>query len=413
MSPWSRSASRHPKPMQTRILAHHALVLFVLVALSALGSCGEDKPEKGTSFTLGSHAQRGVEVLNPQDPGLPFYYSFGTIPYGDRYLHSFDLRNLEDVPVTILRTEPACSCSRVKNIEAWTGKTREEGTRAGDLSARGNMLRVEPGETFSVDILVDTLRVNPNAAKVAVLRVYTDSKVDPFLTFELHFLPEKLFELASPSLSLGDIPLGGGVGNTLQIWARVSENQVRLVDVESVSEGLEAELVLIPGFESQWNLSVTAVGQERKGPLRGKVILRTTNSMGLGDEGRLEIPVEGRVVEPVMMYPNNLSFGRLEVGKPGSLHAGVQGLAPGHRIRVAGARVEGPSAPHLDVRLEPIAEDSFGRCARVDVHVDCKAGAPLGPIDATLTLEMPEEAQGNIVRPITGLVAEPPNAQGE
>ena len=385
-----------------------ARIVFTLLAvfLMCTTSCeGDSEAKQGrTFFAAGANKVRGVEVLNPTNPDLPFYYSFGTIPFGQQFTHTYVLKNVEDRAITILRTEPACACSRVKAIYAWKGSSEEQGTVPGDLSKKDNILRVEAGQTFSMQILVDTARVNPNAQKLAVLRVYTDSPIDPFLTFEVNFLPEKLFELASPSLRLGDIPLGGGVGNTLQIFSRYALNHARLIDVFSTTEGLSAEVILIPGFESNWNLNVTTDGQEVQGPLRGTIVLRTTDGLGQGDAGRLEIPVEGRVVPAVMMYPSNLSFGRVTQGEASALQAAVQGLAPGHRIQIKNARIEGPSAPYLTVELERIAEDTFGRSARIDVRVYCKKDAPAGAIDATLTLDLVDESRAAIIRKIHGIV---------
>ncbi|MFT5058959.1 MAG: hypothetical protein ACI89E_001741 [Planctomycetota bacterium] len=386
-------------------VARYALAFLALILMYA-ASCSQDAdPDQGRKhFATGANRERGVEVLNPPNPDLPFYYSFGTIPFGKLFSHTYELRNLENTAITIKRTEPACSCSRVKSIRAWKGSSKDDGTVEGDVTSRDDILRVEPGQVFSIEILVDTLRVHPNAAKLAVVRVYTDSKIDPYLTFELHFMPQKLFELASPTLKLGDIPQGGGIGGTLQIFSRRAMNKADLIDVLSTTEGLQAEVELIQGQESNWNLHVTTIGQEKQGPLRGKVILRTTDSMGQGNKGRLEIPIEGRVVPAIMIYPSNLSFGRVELGKDMSLHAGVQGLAPGHKIDITAAHLEGPSAPYLEVELERIAEDSFGRCVRIDVHVHCKADAPAGVIEAQLTLDLRGEAQPAIIRAIHGLV---------
>ena len=384
---------------------HFARIAMALLTILIV-SCGDDgEQSKGRMhFSAGANRQRGIEVLNPSRPELPYFHSFGNIAYGKRYQHTFELRNIEDRAITIKRTEPACACSRVTAIEAWKGETKEEGVVVGDVSQRGNVLRVEPGQKFSIDFLIDTVRVHANAGKLAVVRVYTDSDIEPYLTFELNFFPEKLFELADSTLKLGDIPQGGGVANTMQIHSRVALNQARLIDVFSASEGLEAELVLIDGRDTIWNLHVTAVGQIKRGPFKGTVTLRTTDSLGQGDAGRLDITVDGRVVPPVMMYPTNLSFGQVALGKGSALHAGVQGLAPGHRIKIDGAHLEGPSAPHLTVELERIAEDTFGRSARIDVHVHCKESAPAGTIDATLTLDLVEEAQDTIVRKIHGVV---------
>ncbi|MDF1838882.1 MAG: hypothetical protein P1V35_13510 [Planctomycetota bacterium] len=383
-------------------VARLALVLFTLL-LTACGDDGENENAR-KHFAAGANRQRGIEVLHPTQPELPYYHSFGNVAYGKRYMHTFEMRNIEDTAITILRAEPACACSRVTAIQAWNGDTKDQGVLDGDLSQRDNVLRVEPGQKFSIDFLIDTERVHANAGKLAVVRVYTDSKIEPYLTFELNFFPEKLFELADSTLKLGDIPLGGGVADTMQIHAQAALNQARLVDVHSTSEGLEAELVLIEGRDTIWNLHVTAVDQIKRGPFQGKVILSTTDGLGQGDSGRLEIAVEGRVVPAVMMYPPNLSFGRLDQGKGRALHAAVQGLAPGHRIQISDARLEGPSAPHLTVELEAIAEDTFGRSARIDVHVRCKESAPAGPIDATLTLDLVDEAEPTIIRQIHGVV---------
>ncbi len=386
--------------------ASRTVLAFLTLTLLLAGSCGQDNQENKIRkhFSAGANRERGIEVLNPSKAELPFYHSFGKLPYGKVFSHTFELRNVEDRAITIKRTEPACSCSRVKSIHALKGANLEDGVVVGDLSQKDNILRVEPGQAFSVEILVDTKRVPPNAQKLVVVRMCTDSPIEPYLTFELNFLPEKHFELASPSLRLGDIPLGGGVGNTLQIYSRVAINDARLIDVFSTTEGLEAELVLIPGFQANWNLSVTAVGQEVRGPLRGNVILRTTDGHGQGDAGRLEIPVEGRVVPAVMMYPSNLSFGRIAIGKGSSLHAGVQGLAPGHKIEILAAHLSGASAEHLSVELERIATDSFGKSARIDVHVHCAETAPPGAIDAKLTLDLVDELNPTIIRSIHGLV---------
>ncbi len=385
--------------------ARLALAVLSLTFLMA-SSCGPDD-EKGTArkdFGAGANREKGVEVLNPYSLDLPFYFSFGPLPYGKVFAHTFELRNIEDRAITIKRWEPACSCSRIKSMYTWKGEEIEQGTIDGNISKRGDMLRVEPGQRFSIEILVDTKRVTPNAHKLAVLRVVTDSEVDPYLAFEINFLPERLFEQASPSLKLGDIPLGGGIGNTMQVWSRVSMGEARLIDVLSTTPGLQAELELIPDHVSNWNLTVTAIGQEKRGPLRGAVVLRTTDIDGLGDAGRLEIPVEGRVVPPIMMYPSNLSFGRIAQGKGGRLTAGVNGLAPGHKIAIKQAHLTGPSAEFLTVELERIATDTFGKSVRIDVHIHCDKDTPPGEIKAELTLDLVDEFDPTIVRTIHGLV---------
>ena len=357
-----------------------------------------------TPFTAAARSD-ALEVLNPMDPTRPFYFALGAIPFDTTVVHEVRMRNLEEVPITIQRTMPACACSRVKRIKTWDAQGNEI---KGNLGNRGEILRVAAGAEFELGILIDAGRVKPNAQKLAILRVHTDSKVQPLFTFEIRFFPEKLFETSRPELNLGDIPLGGGTGDTLQIFSRAALNQALLLDVVETSPGIAAELELITGFDSNWNLHVTTLGLERLGPWQGSVTLSTTDRDGAGAEGRLVIPVLGKVVEPVQLYPPHLTMGSVDSAVGGQTVAEVVGLAPGHHVAVGDLVLEGPSAPYLQVEAIPIAENSFGRAVKVELRLHVLAGAPAGPIDATLTVPLIDEAQESITRHISGEVREQP-----
>ncbi|HPF15366.1 MAG TPA: hypothetical protein PLJ12_13975, partial [Planctomycetota bacterium] len=219
-------------------------ILLSLGLLSGLAACGRGPnnaalPPDQQPFTA-SGKSTAIEVLDPSHPDQPFYHSMGNVPYGQFLVHTFRLRNLESQPITVLRTIPACSCSRVKRIRAIEADGSEV---LGNLELEDHILTVDPGQEFDVDILMDTSKVTPNTSKIAILRVITDSEVQPYLTFEIHFVADKWFEMASPILDLGDVPLGGGVGATLQIYTRPTLHHARLVGVVEASEGVVAELV--------------------------------------------------------------------------------------------------------------------------------------------------------------------------
>ena len=348
-----------------------------------------------------SAVSASFEVLNPSDPTRPLYHTFGTVEFGQIYVRSLRMRNLERNPVKVLKATAACSCGKIKRITT----TDQEGRIVkGDMGRKNDILTIPPGAEFQVDMVVDTSKVKPNQPKLAILRIKTDSTIQPFLTFEVNFFPEVLFEMAAPQITLGEIPLGGGVGSTLQIYSRASLNQARLLEVVETSPGLEADLQLIPGYESNWNLTVQAIGQTSKGFLRGEVVLSTTDRDGQGDTGRLRVPVHGQVVDPIAVYPQNLSFGRVPTGETRTVKAVVKGLAAGHRLQVTGGRLTGPSAPYLSLRLEPIAPDEFDRAVQVEAYLELSSDAPAGPLEATLELDLPEEADGVLARRISGVV---------
>lgn len=352
-----------------------------------------------------SAVSAAVEVLNPSDPTRPLYHTFGTVEHGEIYVRTVRLRNLESVPVTVLEAMAACSCGKVKRI---TTTDRDGNLVQGNMGQRGNILEIPPGAEFQIDIVVDTNKVKANQPKLAILRIKTDSKVQPFLTFEINFLPESLFELAAPRIALGMVPLGGGTGETLQIFSRASLNQARLLEVVETSPGLEAHLELISGYDNNWNLTVTAIGQTHKGLLRGQVVLSTTDRDGQGDAGRLRIPVEGQVVDPIVVLPDIVSFGRVSPGEERTVQAVVKGLAPGHRIRVNEATLTGPSADHLSVRLDPIAPNEFDQAVQVEAFLTLDATAPEGPIAAQIRFHLADEAIDSLTASITGAVEKTP-----
>ncbi len=383
--------------------ANRSKRLGASLLLLLLAACGQDasgaESGKPGEF-IKPRSSPGIEVLNGT-VGHPFYINLGTLIHGEPAAHTFTLRNTEDVPVTILRTVPACTCARVHSIVT---KPEEGEPVQAKMNQRNDILTVAPGELFDVVVVVNTKELKDETEKNSIVTMATDSKVQPYVQFEIYFKSLRLFYQSKPQLNLGSIPVGGGVGATLQIWTRPVDHRARLIEIVETSEGLQADLESISGFEANWNLSVTAIGQIEKGPMRGHVILSHSDADGEGTEGRLKIPITGTVVDPVALYPLGLSFGDISAKLGKTLPASVQGLAAGHQIKVQKAEITGPSAPYLDITLEPVAPSSFGTALRVDIKLIAKPGIPEGPVDATLTVELADPSLPPISRKIRGTV---------
>ena len=397
-----------PAPWDRAMLNHNARLLCALLWTLPIGLSSCEDPTQGavSESPPGEHisprSSPGIEVLNGT-PGSPFYADLGTLVFGKVMQHTFTLRNKEDVPITIKRTIPACSCSRVHSIV-----TRPDQGEAvqGRLDRTDNILTVQPGEIFDVNISVDPGQVKEGPEKLAILRMTTDSKVQSYITFEIYFKTLRLFYQANPNVDLGNIPVGGGTGATLQIHSRPIDHQARLIEVVETSPGLTAFLEPISNLEANWNLSVTCEGQTKKGPLRGHVILSHSDPFGEGNEGRLRIQVVGTVVDAVMLYPlASLPLGQVSSKLGKTQKASVQGLAPGHHIQLKEAKISGPSAPYLELETERIGEDTFGRAQRIEFLVHAKKGIPEGPIDALLTVVLDDaQVKDPITRKISGTV---------
>ncbi|MEZ5974250.1 MAG: hypothetical protein R3E96_05255 [Planctomycetota bacterium] len=78
------------------------------------------------------------------------------------------------MPVTVLETSTACNCAHP--LRTWDADGNEV---QGKLGERGKILTIAPGARFDVDVLADTERIDPNASRLMILRLKTDSQIQP------------------------------------------------------------------------------------------------------------------------------------------------------------------------------------------------------------------------------------------
>lgn len=356
-------------------------------------------PAEARAFPQG---EGQLTFLDPFDPKRPYFFDFGTVSYGQRLTTVFSIANTGDGPLTILRAQPACSCTRVKAI-----RLLQEGAAAipGSPSAQDGMLTIPPGEVCELEIELDTTKTQANQDKLAVMRVVTDEVDNPYQTLEIHVRAERLFELKPATVNLGQIPQYGGAGKTIQIYNRLLDRPAKLIEVIETSPGFEAKLEEIQATGVPfWNLTVRLAESSKLGGVRGKVTLSHSDARGEGDAGRISVDVFGQVTEPIVISPRNISFGSISLGSTAHVKSSLKTLLPGQRTRILKASIEGASAPHLLVETQALGEDEAGLASHFDVIVRSLESLPAGRLNATLILEMEDSQVPRIERPLHGFV---------
>lgn len=388
--PPAAPGARRPGSCGARRVVRLPALALLLASLVSLAGC-----RRGPG--------RGIVVLHPPDPARPTYHDFGTVSYGEMLEHVFQLANTGPDPVTFLSWQGACSCTSVRDL--WYERPGAEPVHA-DLESGGDLLELPGDAPARLKIRLDTTKVTPNADKLAILRVRTDSPATPFLTFELHVRAQRLFRLQPASLRLGEVPTSHGGAGVARLLTAERDSPARVLGIARQGERVHARLEETPtGDETLWSVHIEVPPLTPLGVVRDRVVLETTGADGTGSGPPLEIEVWAEVVEDVRFQPRQIRLGTVEGGEQRTAFEGrLEALVPGQRVRVVEASVEGSLAGHVTVTAEPLAPDAVGRSPEWTIRLSAGEPLPAGPITADLHLVLDDEQVPEVRVPIVGQV---------
>lgn len=386
--------------MQT--LRSHALLLLAAVAfgcdaaeLPADTTTGAPAVTTAPSTETAPVAVGGgqLEVIDPQNPLRPHFRDFGEVPFGieERFVTTF--RNVGDEPLRILSAQAACGCTRVVDalVTPPGGGDEVAPERIGDPA-----LAVVPvGGTVELAIQLITTYSAPNKDKLALVRITTDSALEPYITLEIRFFPSRPFDLAPATAKLLNVPTSHGGEERVKLLVSYPGSPARIHDVVSAPEGLEAELVTeTAAGEFVWYVDVRVPPLTPPTALRGDIVLRTTDASGAGEDGRLEIPVVVQVVPDVVLGVPVVAFGRVVRASGRTLETRLSALVPGARIKVLDARLEGEGATGIRLDVVPVEPDGDGRAKVWSVTAEVPAGHPTGGVTGEVVFDLDEPVGG-------------------
>jgi hypothetical protein len=332
----------------------------------------------------------------------PWFHDFGRIPFGEAREHTFRLTNTQGAPITLLDMQGGCSCSSVRRV---VSRLADGSLVEGDPRATDGMLTVAPGAVAELTLRLDTSRTKANQDKLEVMRLRTDSDLDPFITFELHAFPTQLFQVTPSTLDLGDVPTSHGAAGEVQIVTGVRQSLARVVRILEQGERVTAEMTERESLgETVWTLRVTVPTHQPLGVLKDRIVLATTDDQGEGDVDRCEVAVWGKIVDDLVIYPRQISLGAPEAGSGARAEASLRTLMPGARVAVTQAELTGTSAPYLRVTSTPLAPDPRGRTQVWNFGIELLPEHPAGRIDAALRIHTDDENYPVVEAPLVGHV---------
>ena len=365
----------------------------LLLALAS--SCGE-KPASGSSQQetavelLPGQNTKGLVVLDAR-ADRPFYWDFDRVPYGERPVHVFRLRNTDSKPVTILDLQANCGCTQPRILMDIHGETIVG-------RSRSPILTIPPGAEAQLEIAVDTRLVEKmNIDKLGVVRLRCDSENTPFLAFEVHLIVERLFRSVPAEITLSEIPRTSGKDRRADLTTELARSPARLVRIESVEGPFRATLDATQvGEEPVWILLVSALPDLPLGPVRGKVRLVTTDHAGTGESGRFEVPIRGDVVEPILLRPS-----LLVVSSGSGASARIECLPPGMRVSHISSFLEGEGAETIELSITPESPDAEGRASAFTVEVRPRQGLPTQALALRARIRLSESGFEDLQLPIS------------
>lgn len=370
-----------------------ALGLAVGLAL-ACAACGEPQPPAAEASAATAAEPRAIEVLDPQRPDEPFEIDLGHRPYGEVVRHTVRLRNAADRPLVVRSVRPGCSCTTP--VLAYVDPVSGKEVRA-DARGRGDVITIPAGLPFDMELAVDTT-VAPakNQHKIVVVRMTTDSEIEPYLTFNLRIYVESHFTPSPAVLDLRQVSVHGGGGGTLTLSADAAEG-VRLLEVLSsprdllvgLSERHEAGALL-------WDLHVQVLPPVAVGPQDWTVELSTSGPNGEGEGPPLRVAVRAEGVPDISVEPAIVLLDATPVGQAATNQARLITRLAGQRLLVESARVEGDLAGVFDVEATPQRPDDDGRSPLWTLRLIARAEQGTSPASGRLVVVLDDAEQAPV-----------------
>jgi hypothetical protein len=352
-------------PRRTPFPAVHgasvALAFLALLLGAATPGCGDPASSADAGSRAQSGAARALEVLDPQFPDAPYEIELPHLVYGEVLRHTVRLRNVSGAPLTVRSVRPGCSCTTpvLSYVDPASGQIVRR-----DARGSGDVITVPGGVEFEMELAVDsTVAPAKNQHKLVVVRMTTDSPLEPYLTFNLRVFVESHF-LPSPAvLDLREISMHGGGAGTLTFIADTVEGR-RITEVLSSPRDLLVGLTeRLESGVPHWDLHVQVLPPVPPGPRQWNVELATSGPVGEGVGTPLSVSVRAEGVPDIAIEPAIVLLDPTPVGQAATNQARLIMRLSGQRLLVRGARIEGDLAGRFEVEATPHSPDDDGRSA--------------------------------------------------
>lgn len=339
--------------------------------------------------TTGKPASGGVlTVVNPFGD-RPTFFDLGRVPFGRRAEHVFRIRNDEGRTVTVHDLLPSCGCASAKLTVA--GKPGA--TVSGNAANHETEVEIPAGAIAELAVAVDTSQVQVmNRDKLAQVRMRSDSRSSPYLTFEVHLIPERAMRAVPAEIELGPTPRSVGKSGQTTVSTEEGTSRAQVLGIESIQGPFTATADATElGGQRVWMVVASAKPGLETGPVSGKVVLSVSGDDGSGEGPAFEIPVRAQIAEDVVLLPPVFLFGGFPRGKGASKEVELDALVPGERVKVTGTSVaaipEGVAA-EIAAEATPVDPDAEGKAAKWRIVLRASEKLAEGAFSGTLKIAL-------------------------
>lgn len=349
----------HPSPKR----AAASMLAFAAGLLYMATACAPDPAPAAQAKSAG-----GWLILNPQDPARDYDIDLGHMAFGESREHVVRMKNVEGRALLISDITQGCTCTQSRAAYVDASGARIEGPLR--WVERG--FEVPADAVLELRLKVDSKLVpGRNTVKRVLVRIQSDSSVEPFKTLEVHTIVDFPFYVVPPTINLGQVPIGGIAAGTTEISQALGTGE-RVVAVLSTPEGMEAVLESPEELGSpRWRLSVRWFPPLPRGSAQRTIVLSTSGPGGSGEGRPLDVNVLAVGVDNVIAEPLAIALPeRLEVNA-GAGAVTLRSLVGGNRLFVTGASTEGPLAEAFRAVATPVSPDERGRSETWIVQLTC------------------------------------------
>jgi len=353
------------------------LLLSLLLGSLAAPGCGTSQAKGAGLVLLPGDEPLPAGVLQ-RDPRLNFH-DFGHVPDGDVVSHVFRMQNGDPGPVTIQRVVPGCGCTVASLRYTSADGTIIPGQSIGSKSQK--LLVIPPGVVAELELKIDTRQLaTKNVDKLIITNVTSDSPNGYYLSFEVHILVEKAFEITPGMIQLGRVPKNAGADGALDI-VPARGFTLEVDRIQEFSPGVHAELAREERLGTPlWTLHAGFDAPLALGLHQAKVVLATRTATG--EAGRpLEVALVAQVVDDLAADPERIVFSAPRAERANG-QAQVFSLLAGQRLKVLGVELPEAQRELFEVSCGPQEPDPEGKSLRWTVSLTTRP--PLPP-DAVLS----------------------------
>jgi hypothetical protein len=302
-------------------------------------------------------------------------HNFGGVPHGAQVKYSFPVKNIYAVPLTFTQLTPSCGC----------------------LSAVANPQTLKPQETGTIDITVDTTRINPPGFKSLTLRVTVGPQFVSTAALRISITSRPDVAFLPNQANFGVVPRGQTPTQTVDVQYNGVQGDWKMTEVvKNAAAPFKVEVNEFlrqppqPGIPGKvvYRLKVTLKDDAPPGVLKQELILKTNDP----SSPVLTLAVEGNVQAALSVAPANVNYGAVKVGETKVLRVQVRGAEPFRIVGVNGTgngvEVEVPAASAashlLTIRLQATKPGDLRR--ELQIRTDLKTGGTLTlPVEAVVT----------------------------